>query len=222
MTPLIIKAPAYAASLGINPRSLLRFIHDEKMPGASKPNGIWRIDPAKAEPWLRERHPRLFKGEARAIPTKSDNGRHRPIGDSELGITDWIIQRLNHSFGAMVAVLHDGTYTRDLIHSIKLLSTELRLLEKHRLEMRNAYAELMTRHEHHHVIATFAQIIATEIDDLEPSIPEDLLGALTTAGCTISKPKTALKAATRAVHRQVEQLRRRIADVIERSTRGDN
>ena len=36
-----------------------------------------------------------------------------------------------------------------------------------------------------------------------------------------SKPKTALKAATRAVHRQVEQLRRRIANVIERSTRGD-
>ncbi len=217
MTPLNIKAPAYAARLGINPRSLLRFIHDEKMPGASKPNGIWRIDPAKAEPWLRERHPRLFKAEALAIPTKSDNGRHGPAGDSERGITDQHIQRLNHSLGGMVTVLHDGTYNCNLVHSIKQLSTELRLLEKHRLDMRNAYAELMMRHEHNHVIATLAQIIATEIDGHEPSIPEDLIGALTTAGCTISKPKIALKAATRASHEQVEQLRHRIADAVEKA-----
>ena len=218
MTPLNIKAPAYAARLGINPRSLLRFIHDEKMPGASKPNGIWRIDPAKAEPWLRERHPRLFKAEALAIPTKSDSGRHRPAGDSELGITDRLIQQLNHSLYGMVTVLHDSTYNRDLVHSIKQISAELRLLEKHSLEMRTANAELMTRHEHRHVVATLAGLIATEIDGLEPSIPEDFLGALTAAGCTISKPKTALKAATRAAHEEAEQLRHRIADAIDKST----
>ena len=221
MTPLNIKAPAYAARLGINPRSLLRFIHDEKMPGASKPNGIWRIDPAKAEPWLRERHPRLFKAEALAIPTKSDNGRYRPAGDSELGITDRHIQRLKHILEGMVTVLHDGTYNRTLVQSITQISAELRLLEKHRLEMQTANAELMTRHEHRQRILTLARLIVTEIDGLGHSIPEELLDALTTAGCTISKPKTALKAATRAAHEQAEQLRHRIADAIEKSTIGD-
>ena len=222
MTPLNIKAPAYAARLGINPRSLLRFIHDEKMPGASKPNGIWRIDPAKAEPWLREWHPRLFEAEALALPTKSDNGQHGPAGDSELEITDRHIQRLNHILDGMVTVLHDGTYSRNLVHSIKQVSTELRLLEKHRLEMRTANAELMTRHEHCNLITTLAQLIATEIDGLGHSIPENVLGALTAAGCTISKPKTALKAAIRAAHEEAEQLRHRIADAIEKSTIGDS
>ncbi len=221
MTPLNIKAPAYAARLGINPRSLLRFIHDEKMPGASKPNGIWRIDPAKAEPWLRERHPRLFKAEALALPTKSDNGKKGPAGDSELEITDRHIQRLNHILDGLVTVLHDGTYNRNLVQSITQISAELRLLEKHRLEMLTANAELMTRHEHHRVIATLARLIATEIDGLGHSIPEDFLDALTTAGCTISKPKAALKAVTRAAHEQAKQLRHRIADAIEKSTIGD-
>lgn len=213
-----IKAPTYAAQLGIAPRSLLRFIHDEKMPGTSKPNGIWRIDPAKAEPWLRERHPRLFEAEALTIPTKSDNGQHRPAGDSELGITDRHIQRLKHILDGMVTVLHDGTYIRNLVQSITQISAELRLLEKHRLVMRTANAELMTRHEHRHVVATLAGLIATEIDGLGHSIPENLLGALTAAGCTISKPKTALKAATRAAHEEAEQLRHRIADAIDKST----
>ncbi len=221
MTPLNIKAPVYAARLGITPRSLLRFIHDEKMPGASKPNGIWRIDPAKAEPWLRERHPRLFEAEALALPTKSDNGKNGPAGDSELEITDRHIQRLNHILEGMVTVLHDGTYNRILVQSITQISAELRLLEKHRLDMQIANAELMTRHEHRHLIMTLVRFIVTEIDGLGHSLPEDFLGALTTAGCTISKPKTALKAATRAAHEQAEQLRHRIADAIEKSTIGD-
>lgn len=221
MTPLNIKAPAYAARLGITPRSLLRIIYEEKMPGASKPNGIWRIDPAKAEPWLRDRHPRLFEAEVLAIPTKPDNGRHGPGDDSELEFADRHIQRLKHILDGMVTVLHDGTYYRNLVQSITQVSTELRLFEKHRLAMRTANAELMTRHEHRHVIATLARLIVTEIEGLGHSIPENLLGALTTAGCTISKPKTALKAATRAAHEEAKQLRHRIADAIEKSTIGD-
>ena len=121
----------------------------------------------------------------------------------------------------MVTVLHDGTYNRNLVHSITQVSTELRLLEKHRLEMRTANAELMTRHEHRHVIATLARVIATEIDGLGHTFPEEVLSALTGGGCTISKPKTALKLATIAAEAQVQELRGRIADAIERSTIGD-
>ncbi len=83
--------------------------------------------------------------------------------------------------------------------------------------MRTANAELVTRHEHRHVIAALARLIATEIDDLGHRLTEDFLGALTMAGCTISKPKTALKAVTRAAHEQVEQLRHRIADAVEKA-----
>ena len=208
-----IKAPIYAAQLGIAPRSLVRIIH-QKMPGARKVNSVWRIDPAKAEPWLREKHPQIFEAPM-ALPKPGNNSQDDDaFGDTDLEITDRHIRRLNRNLEGMVTILHDGTFDRNLVHGIKQVRAELRLLEKHRLEMRRAYAELMTRDEHRHVMATLAQIIATEIDGHGHSIPEDLLGALTTAGCTISKPKTALKAAIRAVHRQVEQLRHRIADAI--------
>lgn len=46
MKSLTIKAPAYAAILGIKPRSLLKIITVEKMPGCSKRNRIWRVNPA--------------------------------------------------------------------------------------------------------------------------------------------------------------------------------
>ena len=229
MPALTIKAPAYAYSLGITPRSLVRFIVDERMPGARKVRSVWRITPSKAEPWLRENHPKLFADEPLALPTNPEKGRDDSIGETDddsigetdLELADIHIRRLNKSLTSMVTVLSEGTYNRNLVHSIKQVSGELRLLEKHRLDMRRANAELMTRHEHRHVMATLAQIIATEIDGHGHSIPEDLLGALTTAGCTISKPKTALKAATRAAHEQAEQLRHRIADAIEKSTIGD-
>lgn len=225
MPPLTIKAPAYAAMLGIKPRSLLKIITVEKMPGCSKRNRIWRVDPAKAEPWLRQNHPRLFEHEVIAIaPGSSSASRadEEPVSElSEEEAADRHIRRLNRCLEGMVTVLHDGTCDRALVQSIKQVSAELRLLERHRLDMRTRNAELMTRHEHHQLVATLARVIATEIDGLGHTFPEEVLSALTGGGCTISKPKTALKLATITADAQVQDLRERIADAIDRSTPGD-
>ncbi len=119
MPAFTIKAPAYAASIGLTPRSILRFINVEKMPGARKVKGIWRIDAAQAEPWIREHHPRIFQGEAEPLPRHPSEPQSEDQPETEAEITDRHIQRLNHILDGMVTVLHDGTYNRDLVHSIK-------------------------------------------------------------------------------------------------------
>lgn len=221
MNRLTIEATAYAAILGIKPRSLRKIIAVEKMPGCSKRNQAWRINITKAEPWLRQHHPRLFEQEVIAIATGSRAEEEPPSDLNEEEIADRHITRLNRCLEGMVTVLHDGTCDRSLVQSIKQVSAELRLLEKHRLDMRTKNAELMTRHEHHHLVATLARVIATEIDGLGHNLPEEILSALTAAGCTVSKPKLALKAAAAAATEQVIDLRGRIADAIDRSTIGD-
>ena len=104
-----------------------------------------------------------------------------------------------------------------LVSSIKSISTGLRRLELHRLEMRQAEAELMDRSDHVRILGTFARLVVDEVAAWARTTPDVVVDTLTEAGVKL-KAKKVINALVHALEIQASILRTNITQAIEQAT----
>lgn len=217
----LIKAITYGRLKKLDPRYVRRLIQQKGLP-AEKKSGVWHVNPAAADEWLDEHCPRLAgQGPSPKARAKGPRGGPRvedpaPLfseGKSE-GIDQHII-RLDRILGGFIGTLHDGQFDARAVTGIKQVSAELRMLERHRVEMREREDQLVPKDHHERVVATVAGIVVEEIQAFAASSPEATVALLSDAGVKVTEPTMRLMAAQ--ANAQADSLRTRIADAIEAS-----
>lgn len=141
-----------------------------------------------------------------------------PSSNGQVGRTTSVkAERLGAILDVYLATMADGGYTPQVVTGVKQMLGELRLLERHEKEMKEADDRLIDRAEHERVVASIARIVVDEIEAAAPVAPDAMLSALTTGGVTLSDSRMALRLLSEAARGQAEQLRGRIADAIDTS-----
>lgn len=216
-----IAAHAYARMIGCDPRSIRRLIDTKGLP-AEKIGRTWMLRPSEADAWIADNSVRLSnRKKAARLPAKSPQApAERPEADPSLNgtgdSTTRHIRRLDAILSAYVDALYGGEFSPQAITGIKQVSAELRMLERHRMTMRQADDELVPRDEHERVVASIGRIIVDEIDAAAPTVPEAMLAALAEAGLEIDS-KRGLQVLSAVAVEQALMLRGRIADAIDNS-----
>ncbi len=228
-----VRTAVYARMLTCTSRSIVRLI-DRGLP-AKRKGTSWELDVAKADAWIEKHAPRVWsrtnRGSKRGSPRKGRTsaarpGRRRRAGSSppaDVGgngsahTEDGRLRRLDAVLEKFIDQLDGEEVNLDarVVSAIKSISTELRMLDRHRREMLEADHRLMPREEARRQLATIGRIVAEEIEAFIPTSPDILLAALTRGGVKLRNPAKGLKLLTVAAKRISDQLRERIADSIE-------
>ncbi len=216
----LIKAITYGRLKGLKSRYMRKLIQQKGMP-ATKQAGSWHVDPAAADEWIAEHCPRLV-GRRPAPKGRIERPRAgpravspaAPPGTTGEGI-DQHIARLDQILAAFISTLHDGQFDARAVTGIKQVSAELRMLERHRVEMREREDQLVPKDRHERVIATIAGVVVEEIQAFASVLPEAMMTVLTDAGLKVDDGTMRLMAGQ--AEGQAESLRTRIADAIEAS-----
>lgn len=189
------------------------------MPGRKK-GTTWYVEPDAAEEWLaqhsprtvaREKGPKVRAQRPRKGP-RADPAPTTPPADQGEAIDQHII-RLDQILAAFISTLHDGEFDARAVTGIKQVSAELRMLERHRLEMRERENRLVPMDRHQQIMATLSRIVVEEIQAFAPRLPERIVTTLTEAGIKVNERMMRLMAAQ--AEGQTDILRTRIADAIE-------
>ncbi|MEE9609515.1 MAG: hypothetical protein V3U03_17395 [Myxococcota bacterium] len=229
-----VKTAAYARMMGCTSRSIVRMI--ERGLPARKKGGVYQVDVDQADRWIEEHAPRVWNRTNRSSRAKSPRSRAssargpgrrgRPAAappaaassNGDLGSQDSRLRRLDAVLGRFIEHLEgDQAVNLDAraVNGIKQLSTELRMLDRHRREMLEADGRLMPRDEARRTLATIGRIVAEEIEAFVPSSPDLMLSALTAGGVKLRNPAKVLKLLGGSAQKLSDQLRERIADAIE-------
>ncbi len=177
---------------------------------AKKLKGVWWFDPDQADKWIRQNAPRI-SGLTKIDVPESPPG---PSPASSTASAERHIDRIDSIIGA---TLNPDKLEPRTIAAVKQLCTELRLLERHRLEMRQAERELINRAEHERVVGTIAQVVTDEIRSFAGVLPDRLIAALSKAGIKLRSARKARTALAKATEDQADKMRDRIAAAIENS-----
>ena len=179
----------------------------------------WRIERSEAATWLAAHRPGATPGpgtvEQAAQPAQATADLD-PLAEAEAGISKHI-DRLDLILEAFTDLLFNAQeFDPRLVTSVKSISTELRRLDLHRLDMRKADAELMDRSDHMRVLGTFARLVVDEIQAWARSTPDGVVDVLTAAGVRV-KAKRVIKLLDREAEAQATNLRERIMDAVEQA-----
>ncbi len=228
-----VTTPAYARMLGCTTRSIVRLI--ERGLPAKKNGGAWEVDVAQADCWVQSNARRIWNRTNRAAVGESPRskgssgrrpGRRRrrpskpaPAADrnGDLQSEDERLRRLDAVLAKFIEHLEGDDVNLDAraVNGVKQISTELRMLDRHRREMLEADRLLMPRDEARRQLATIGRVVAEEIEAFVPSSPDILLSAMTRGGVKLRNPAKVLKLLSAAAKEISDQLRERIADAIE-------
>ncbi len=225
-----ITADELAVHFGVTERSVRKWIARglpaEKVGHPPR----WMIDLDTAGPWVAANArggigPPIV-GLAQTLEATAGNGSptaggevETPAvdGDDELGGTATHIDRLDRLLEAFTDLLFNAQeFDPRLVTSVKAISTELRRLELHRLEMRQADASLMDRADHVRILGTFARLVVDEIQAWARSTPDAVVDALTFAGVKVTA-KRVVKTLDTVLEGQAAELRTRIVEGIEQA-----
>jgi len=224
--PSTVTADEIALHFGVTTRTVIRWIH-EGLPArkAGHPRR-WMVRLDLAGPWVTANAPRAIgppiTGLRQAIEATAGRNGAAPAGgdvdhDGELDGTVRHIDRLDGILEAFTDLLCNANeFDPRLVVSVKAISTELRRLEVHRLEMRKADSELMDRSDHVRVLGTFARLVVDEIEAWARSTPDHVVDCLTAAGVK-TNGKRVLKMLDAELQDRASELRTRIADGVERA-----
>lgn len=229
----LVRCATWAAEIGVDPRSVTRW-RQRGLP-AQKIRGIWHVDPALAAAWAEENAPRAWNRRPLALadhapesapPEKSEesptatprrvqNEKPEPPPETELESLDRHIERLSSIFTGLLQTVERGHLTPQLLTGIKQTSGELRQLEKHRLEMRAAEANLISREDHEEAIGTIANAVALEVDTIPQLLPDLAAELISEAGITLRAPRKHHHALRAAAETTARRIRASIADRIQ-------
>ena len=184
-------AEEVAVEFGVIPRTVRAWIRRGLPARKTGRPPRWRIDAAKAGPWIAANGPpgvgAGITGLAIAAPPDAKDAdppaaNLNDEADVERGIEKHI-DRLDLILEAFTDLLFTAQeFDPRLVTSVKLISAELRRLEVHRLEMRQADDKLMDRADHARILSTFARYVVDEIGAWARSTPDAIVDALTAAG----------------------------------------
>lgn len=215
--PLLLKAPAYARLMGVDPRSITRLIVERGLP-AKKVKGVWHVRPAEADAWIEQYAPRiadrLLVAPKVRRPPRRGQAQPATLNGHDVAI-DRHIRRLDVILEAFVETMYQGGYDRAAVTAIKQLSTELRQLERHRFDMREAERRTVGRDRYETAIGSIGQLVADEVGAFATVVPDRMLSALTRGGIKVSNSGKALQLLGQAAEKATNGLRDRIADAIE-------
>ena len=228
-----VRTAAYARMLRCTSRSIVRLI--ERGLPAKRKGSSWELDVDQADRWIERNAPRVWNRTNRASTSKGPRtkrtsaarpGRRRRTGSSPpAAVTgngsptseDDRLRRLDAVLEKFIDQLDGEEVNLDarVVSGIKQLSTELRMLDRHRREMLEADRLVMPRDEARRQLATIGRVVAEEIEAFVPTSPDILLTALTRGGVKFRNPAKAMKLLGVATQTIADQLRERIADAIE-------
>ncbi len=234
-----ISVSELAAIYGVDCRTVRKWIRQGLAARKAGDPLRWEIDEATAGPWVaanasRTVGPRLA-GLGALEPT-TGNGTQAVAGeapsagvrtpvtaevetdrDDELAGAAAHIDRLDLILKAFTDLIFNAKeFDPRLVNSVKAISTELRRLEVHRLEMRKAEAALIDRADHVRVLGTFARLVVDEINAWARTTPDAVVDALTAAGVKI-KAKRVVTSLDNVLEIQTAELRTRIAEAVEQA-----
>ena len=231
-TATAITVSELAAIYGVNLRTVRKWI-SQGLPARKAGCPLrWEIDEATVGPWIagnasRTVGPRIA-GLAQALETTAGNGAPTAGDEVEAAVDGdssspvrpdraTHIDRLDLILEAFTDLLFNAQeFDPRLVTSVKAISTELRRLELHRLEMRKADDRLMDRADHARILATFARYVVDEIGAWARSTPDAVVDALTTAGVKVKAQRT-IRQLDQVLEVQAETLRTRITAAIEQA-----
>ena len=216
-TASTVTAEELGAELGVGARTVRGWIR-RGLPATKRGRPPrWRIKRSVADPWIAANAsagigqgiPGL-KIPARIDPPATGNGSP---DDVNAGIEKHI-DRLDLILEAFTDLLFNAKeFDPRLVSSVKSISTELRRLETHRLEMRKADEELMDRADHVRVLGTFARMVVDEIQAWARTTPDEVVDALTRVGVKL-KAKRVIRELDEALEAKASELRTRITEAI--------
>ena len=212
-----ITAEELAVEVGVGTRTVRGWIR-RGLPatkGGRPPR--WRIERSDADPWIAANASAGIgqgitglKIPAGRVPPAVGNGTK---DDVEAGI-ERHIDRLDLILSAFTDLLFNAKeFDPRLVTSVKTVSTELRRLETHRLEMRKADEELMDRADHVRILGTFTRLVVDEIQAWARSTPDEVVDALTRVGVK-TKAKLVIRELDQALEAKASELRTRITEAM--------
>lgn len=228
-----VRTAAYARMLRCTTRSIVRLI-DRGLP-AKRKGSSWELDVDQADTWIEKNAPRVWnrtnRASKRAGPRTKGTSAKRPAprrrarsspradvaGNGSPPSEDDRLRRLDAVLEKFIDQLDGEEVNLDarVVSAIKAISTELRMLDRHRRDMLEADRRLMPRDEARRQLATIGRVVAEEIEAFVPTSPDILLTALTRGGVKFRNPAKAMKLLQVATKTIADQLRERIADSIE-------
>jgi len=212
-----------AAEFGISTRTVRYWIRRGLPASKAGRPPRWIIDLEVAGPWIAANGGAgIGQGiTGLTMPTRPEPpaADEEPAEDRavETGIAKHI-DRLDLILEAFTDLLFNAKeFDPRLVSSVKSISTELRRLERHRLEMRQAEAELMDRADHARILGTFARLVVDEVGAWARTTPDVVVDALTAAGVEL-KAKKIINCLVHALEIQATTLRTNITTAVEQAT----
>lgn len=219
--PKLVTVPVYARMRGLNRSSVTRMITRRGLP-AHRDGPRWLLDPQEADRWI-DRNARRAANKIGGsdcngnAPSGADcttktpsaaahrNGNPGQPGE-ESGNRSGVQSLLDHLLGTL-----EVKYDPRAVANVKQMCSELRLLERHRIETGDLEREV--RLEYQGYLKSVIKIFADEITGAVPRVAEAVLATLAAAGD--SGQDVRLAGVTEAVQQELTNLLSRIADAVE-------
>ena len=146
------------------------------------------MEPAASAEWLAQHSPRTTARQKGPkvrpkSPRKSPGVPAPPAGQAES--IDQHINGLDQILAAFIGTLHDCQFDARAVTGINQVSAELRMLERHRIEMQERENQLVPKERHGRLVATFTRVVVEEIQAFAPKLPETIVTTLTEAGVKV-------------------------------------
>jgi hypothetical protein len=215
----------FARLVGVDASWVRRLIREQKLP-AVEIDGRWHVRPREAQEWIASHCPRIGpRAKTRAHSPRPRRPQARPPTAPPMngnghtlavdGDPDHHVARLHQVLNGLSEALHGGDFDARACGSIKQLSGELRLLERHRLEMLRVKGKFIERADHERIVGTIGRIVADHVHAAAATSAHAAIAALTEAGVELSSPQDALRVLLHHAETTACELRQRIADAVE-------
>lgn len=209
-----LKLTAFADLVGLDPRSIRDMITIRGLP-AVKRGRSWVLDVATAKRWLADHSRRWANRQKRAkTPVKPPRRRapklrKTPLPQDLAGVEERQAQ-VGKALRQYLDLVLDGGTAAD-VTSLKQLSSELRLLELHRLELQKA----LPREEHQRIVRGIGQLVIEEIQAATARDADEVMRVLADAEITFIDAPRVRRLIVAQLGAAAEVLRARIASKIE-------